>query len=157
MSPRAACRLETLGFEEVYDYVTGKADWLGRGLPTEREEAGPPRVADVARQDVVTCGLETTMREIRDAIAASPYGFALVVSQGDILLGRLRRRAWEGDPTATAEQAMEPGPSTVRPATDAAELLQRLQELDLATAIVTTPEGRLMGVVRRADLEQHAS
>jgi CBS domain-containing protein len=156
MSPRAACRLETLGFEEVYDYVTGKADWLGRGLPSEREEEGPSRVAQVVRQDVVTCGLDTTMGEIRDAVAASPYGFALVVSRGDVLLGRLRRRAWEGDPAAKAEQAMEPGPSTVRPATDAGELMQRLQALDLSSAIVTTPEGRLVGIVRREDLERIA-
>ena len=33
MSPRAACRLDTLGFEHVYDYLTGKYDWLARGLP----------------------------------------------------------------------------------------------------------------------------
>ncbi len=28
MSPRAAARLETLGFTKVYDYVGGKTDWL---------------------------------------------------------------------------------------------------------------------------------
>ena len=43
MSPRAACRLETLGFSEVYDYVAGKADWLARGLPREGEKAGERR------------------------------------------------------------------------------------------------------------------
>ena len=35
MSPRAACRLESLGFGEVYDYVAGKLDWMAAGLPTE--------------------------------------------------------------------------------------------------------------------------
>ena len=30
MSPRAACRLELLGFTQVYDYVLGKADWLAQ-------------------------------------------------------------------------------------------------------------------------------
>jgi rhodanese-related sulfurtransferase len=39
MSPRAACRLELLGFTQVYDYVAGKADWLAHGLPTEGEQA----------------------------------------------------------------------------------------------------------------------
>jgi hypothetical protein len=42
MSPRAACRLETLGFPEVYDYVAGKADWLAHGLDVEG--AGAPSV-----------------------------------------------------------------------------------------------------------------
>jgi hypothetical protein len=28
MSPRAASRLESLGFTQVNDYVAGKADWV---------------------------------------------------------------------------------------------------------------------------------
>ena len=32
MSPRAACRLAALGFEQVYDYMPSKVDWLARGL-----------------------------------------------------------------------------------------------------------------------------
>ena len=39
MSPRAVCRLEALGFQQVYDYVPGKVDWLARGLPREGEKA----------------------------------------------------------------------------------------------------------------------
>src|SRR6266511_4403171 len=35
MSPRAAWRLESMGFAEVYDYVAGKADWGAAGLPLE--------------------------------------------------------------------------------------------------------------------------
>jgi 3-mercaptopyruvate sulfurtransferase SseA len=35
MSPRAAWRLEGLGFERVFDFVGGKAQWRERGLPTE--------------------------------------------------------------------------------------------------------------------------
>jgi hypothetical protein len=33
MSPRAAWRLEGLGFERVYDYVPGESDWFASGLP----------------------------------------------------------------------------------------------------------------------------
>jgi rhodanese-related sulfurtransferase len=35
MSPRAAWRLESIGFTEVHDYVAGKADWGSAGLPLE--------------------------------------------------------------------------------------------------------------------------
>ena len=49
MSPRAACRLQTLGFTNVYDYVLGKADWLAHGLPTEGEQADVPRAKDLLR------------------------------------------------------------------------------------------------------------
>jgi hypothetical protein len=38
MSPRAAWRLEGLGFERVYDYVPGKADWFASGLPFRPNE-----------------------------------------------------------------------------------------------------------------------
>ncbi len=35
MSPRAAWRLESLGFTRVYDYVAGKVDWFAAGFPRE--------------------------------------------------------------------------------------------------------------------------
>jgi hypothetical protein len=58
LSPRAACRLETLGFPRVYDYRLGKVDWLAHQLPIEGERAGEPTVGSVAREDVVTCGTD---------------------------------------------------------------------------------------------------
>jgi CBS domain-containing protein len=90
---------------------------------------------------------------IAEAVTASPYGFALVVAADGTLLGRLRRSAIEGDPAATAEAAMEPGPSTVRPDTELADLRERLDSRGFRTAIVSTPEGRLIGVVTRDALD----
>jgi hypothetical protein len=52
---------------------------------------------------------------------------------------------------------MEPGPSTVRPDTAPNELAERLRSRDLRTALVTTPEGVLIGIVLREDLEQSTS
>jgi CBS-domain-containing membrane protein len=49
---------------------------------------------------------------------------------------------------------MEAGPSTVRPDTPADQLAQRLRDRDLKTAVVTTPEGQLIGITRRHDLER---
>jgi Mg/Co/Ni transporter MgtE len=153
MSPRAACRLEALGFTEVYDYVTGKADWLARGLPTEGAEPRPPRVADLLRQDVATADLHERVGDVLPRVRASPYGFALVTGRGGVLLGRLRRAALEGDPAVTAEQVMEPGPSTIRPDTEPDALARRLRERDLTTAVVTDPDGMLLGIVRLVDLD----
>jgi hypothetical protein len=155
MSPRAACRLEALGFAEVYDYVTGKADWLARALRTEGAEPPPPRVASVLRDDVVTADLRERIADIGPPVDASPYGFALVTRPRGVLLGRLRRAALQGDPAATAEQVMEPGPSTIRPDSEPAALACRLRERELTTAVVTDPDGVLLGIVTRDDLEQH--
>jgi CBS-domain-containing membrane protein len=153
MSPRAACRLEALGFTEIYDYVTGKADWLARALPTEGAEPRPPRVADLLRDDVATANLHERVADVRPRVDESPYGFALVTGRGGVLLGRLRRAALEGDPAATAEQVMEPGPSTIRPDTAPAALARRLGERELTTAVVTDPDGILLGIVRLVDLD----
>jgi CBS domain-containing protein len=156
--PRAACRLETLGFTEVYDYVAGKADWLAHGLPTEGAQAQVPRAHDLARTDVVTARLEEPVGAVGERVARSPYGFALVVAADGTLLGRLRKAALTGDLTgdlmARTEQVMEAGPSTVRADSPLKELTERLGSRRLQTAVVTTPEGRLLGVLRRVDAEQ---
>jgi len=152
MSPRAACRLATIGFSAVYDYVPSKVDWLARGLPMEGEEASAPRALDFARRDAVTCRLDTTMGEVRERVAGSPYGFAFVTTADGVLLGRLRKAVLDGDPAANAAQVMEPGPSTTRPDTPPDELVAKLQRADLKTAVLSDPEGRLLGLVRRADL-----
>ena len=154
MSPRAACRLETLGFVEVYDYVPGKAGWLAHGLPTEGEQAARLRAKHVLRDDVVTTGLDDTIGQVREQVAGSPDGFALVIAADRTVLGRLRPAVLEGDASLRTEEAMEPGPSTVRADSPLEELTERLRARELHTAIVTTPEGRLLGVVRRADAER---
>jgi Mg/Co/Ni transporter MgtE len=104
---------------------------------------------------VVTCRLTDPVGGIARSIADSPYGFALVVSTSGVLLGRVRASALNVEPDTHVEQVMESGPSTVRPDTPADQLAQRLRDRDLKTAIITTPEGELLGVARRADLEQH--
>jgi CBS domain-containing protein len=132
--------------------MPGKADWLARGLPREGEKATEPRAVDFARPDAVTCRLDDRVGDIRERVDASPYGFAFVVADGGVLLGWLRRAALDGDPDAAAESVMEPGPSTVRADTPPGRLRERLERGDLSTAVVSDPEGRLLGVVRRVDL-----
>ena len=149
MSPRAACRLEALGFEQVYDYAPGKVDWLAHGLPTENEGKLPERAGDAADDRVVTCGLDDQVGPVRAKVAGSPFGFALITTDNGVVCGRLRKAVLEGDPEARAEDVMEPGPSTVRPHVPLDGLHKRLAERNLRFAIVTTPEGRLLGVVRR--------
>ncbi len=152
MSPRAACRLATIGFTAVYDYMPSKVDWLARGLPMEGEQADAPRALRFARQDAVTCGSDETMGVVRERVVASPYGFAFVTTEEGVLLGRLRKVVLDGDPAAVAAQVMEPGPSTTRPDTPPDKLLAKLQHANLKTAVLSDPEGRLLGLVRREDL-----
>jgi rhodanese-related sulfurtransferase len=151
MSPRAATRLEQLGFE-VFDYALSKVDWMAHGLPMEGTAANRPTALSFARDDVATCKLEDRAGEIRQSIDSSPYGYALVLA-GRVVLGRVRHSHLHEIPSdASAEMLMEPGPSTTRPHTEAGELASKLQRSGATTAILTTPEGELIGVVRGADL-----
>lgn len=100
------------------------------------------------------CALDDRVGEVREQIERSGYGFALVVADGGVLLGRLRGSALDCDPALRVEEVMEPGPSTVRPHRAAGDLAKRLAQQDLRWAIVTDPEGRLIGVASREDLER---
>jgi rhodanese-related sulfurtransferase/CBS domain-containing protein len=152
MSPRAAARLDSLGFERVYDYAPSKVDYLARGLPRDGEKAGERRAADLLRDDVVRCRLGDRVDRVRAEVDASHYGFGLVLDEDDVILGRLRRSALAGDGGATAEEVMEPGPSTIRADSSVDELRERLEGGGIKFAVVTTPDGVLMGIVCRAHL-----
>lgn len=151
MSPRAATRLDQLGFEAC-DYALSKVDWMAHALPMEGTAAPRPTAGSFARDDVATCELDDTAGTIKQSIDSTRYGFALILADR-VVLGRVRSsRLDAATDDASAEELMEPGPSTARPHTDPDELAKRLQCSGVNTAILTTSEGELIGVVRRADL-----
>jgi CBS domain-containing protein len=141
-----------MGFGAVHDYAAGKVDWLAHGLPVEGEEADAPRAGQLARADAATCALDERVGEVRPRVDASPYGFAVAVGAGGVVLGRLRAAALAGDPSARVGDVVEPGPATVRPSEDLGPLLERMRRRGLPTLLVTTPEGVLIGVLRRDDV-----
>jgi Mg/Co/Ni transporter MgtE len=139
----------------VYDYVAGKADWLAHGLPRDGETASVLNAGDLVDPDPPTCALADDVAVVRARLEGSRYGYCLVLSERRILLGRVRRSALSAaSEDATAERVMEPGPSTVRAHRRPSELISQLAEKELKTAIVTTPEGCLIGVFHRADAER---
>jgi CBS domain-containing protein len=158
MSARAAWRLEeTLGFPNVYRYTPGKADWFAAGLPREGEMAAVPRIGDVADRDVPTCGPAEDVGEVRRRLQQANQDICVVLSKQRVVLGRVRARDLEGNPDAAVEDVMDPGPVTYRPDTLLAELVDHLQQLPNGKAnriLVTTSDGELIGLLRRADAER---
>ena len=138
--------------------MDGKADWFAHGLPREGEKANVPNIGDLADPDPPSCGLSDQASVVRARIEGSRYDSCLVLGEQRVVLGRVPRSALpsSGD-GVTAEQLMEPGPSTVRANKTLAEVAERLQKGDLDAAIVTTPRGRLIGVVDRAEVERAAA
>lgn len=154
MSPRAGSRLVTLGFSDVHDYVLGKADWLAHGLPSEGSLADAPTAGSAMRRDVATARLDEPVGEVLLRVQKTRHRFALVLTDDGTLLGRLRRAALEGDPSATAETVMEAGPATIRPNQALDEVADGLRRHDHTTRLVADPSGRLLGVLHRDDVLQ---
>ena len=154
MSPRAAWRLESLGFSRVYDYVAGEADWLAFGLPTEGTNANAPRAGAVARRDVPTCGPGERVGAARDRARAAGWDACVVVNDARVVLGRVRGDALDGDPERTVEAAMECGPVTVRPSEPLGAITERMRDRKTGSVLVTSSDGRLVGVLKRDDAER---
>jgi CBS domain-containing protein len=129
---------------------------MAHGLPLEGSAADEPSAASFLRDDVATCALDDSGVEVGRRIEQSPYGFALVLADG-VVIGRVRRSLLAEAPRdATAGLVMDIGPTTTRPHRKPEEVAARLRAADAGVAIITTPEGRLLGVVRAADLEADA-
>ena len=151
MAPRAAARLESLGFDRVYEYKPGKEDWLAAGLPSEGRRASEPTIAAVVRRDVPRFGLNDRLDAIQQSLAVGGWEWAAIVNPQGLLLGRVRKEDIEGL-DATAASVMEEGPSTYRLNVGLDELLQRMRDGRFGMAFVTDPEGRLCGLVTRRDI-----
>src|SRR5438093_11816856 len=151
MSPRAAWRLESIGFIQVYDYVAGKADWGSFGLPLEGTKGA--RAGEYVRADVPTCRVEERLQEIWRRVSAAGWDTCIVVNESGVVLGRLGRKALGSEEEVAVEAVMTAGPSTVRPSITLSEIVERMQSQKLTNALVTRSDGRLVGVLRRADAE----
>ena len=152
MSPRAAWRLETLGFPRVYDYVAGKADWGSYGLPLEAHADSSTRVSGIAATDVPTCGLDELVADVT-ARLFDGWDVFVVTNDDSIVLGLLGRSALRSNQKTRVEDAMTPGPSTIRPSARLEAITNRMHDQNLTRIIVTRSDGVLFGVLRAEDIE----
>lgn len=151
MSPRAAWRLEALGFTDVYDYVGGKTDWLAAGLPTEPVGDRPPRAVDLMVRDVPTCTPDERVVDVIGRLEESTAPVLVVVNHDNVVQGRLRRHRVDPQDERTAGDAMEVGPPTIRAHADVAETRERMRKRHVSHLLVATPDGVLLGVLDGAD------
>ena len=173
MSPRAAWQLERLGFGEVYDYAAGKAAWLAMGRSAEGSIGDEERAGPVARRDAPTCGPDETVADARARLGE--WELAVVVTDGvsdgasggvaggvaggvpgGVVLGVLTAaKAAESPAGERVGDVMAAGPSTFRPSITRTELAAWMDNQDGSRSrrtLITTLDGRLVGVVCREDL-----
>ncbi len=157
MSPRAAARLQELGFNEVYDYTAGKADWLANGLPVEGKHANDVRASALVDSGMPTCSLRDSPSAVRNNVGSTGFPACVVVDAHRVVLGLVWRASLENAPMgAQIEALMEDGPSTFRPDGSPESLLKYMERNDVDLALVTTARGRLLGAVTR-ESAQHAA
>jgi CBS domain-containing protein len=135
----------------VYDYVAGKIDWLAAGLPIEGRDASKPTAKDIARSDVPTCSLGDTLGEARKRSTSAGADVCVVVNETGVVLGVLGADELDGEDATRAEDAMRPGPSTFRPHVPIGEMADYMRLHDVESALITTSQGKLLGVLLRED------
>jgi hypothetical protein len=154
MSPRAAWRLERLGFKDVYDFAAGKEAWLAMGWPREGTAAEVPNAGEAARRGTPTCSLDDRVGSVRETVEKVGRDVCIVVNSEGIVEGRIRGRALRDNLEATAEESMEVGPTTIRPSEPLGHLVERMHRRGVRTIIVSDLRGELIGILYREDAER---
>jgi CBS domain-containing protein len=154
MSARAACRLAQLGFSAVYDFAPGKMAWLAAGRPVESDDASTRRAADVARRDVPVVHPDSTVGDARAALDGGAQLCIVTPRDSDVVIGVVRRDATELADATPIEDVLLPDPSTIRPYVSLPDALAEMEADGLTHLLVTTNEGRLVGVLWREDISQ---
>jgi CBS domain-containing protein len=121
------------------------------------EFAAIPKAGDVMRRDVPTCRLTDKVGEVYEQCQALGWKVCLVVNEQKIVLGRLRREAWDADPNTPVEEIMENGPTTFRPDNFLEPLTRRMRERKVGSVIITNSDGVLLGLLYRKDAEERLS
>ena len=153
MSPRAASRLESLGFGEVYDYAAGKMDWFAAGLPVEGEAANEVRIGQLVRGDAPSSALDEGLGEVRARVGSAGWDQAVVLDDRHVLLGWLGHGALSQDPAAEVAKVMREGPVTFRPNMPVGETASWMDGRKVDSVLVTSSDGTFLGVLRREDLD----
>ena len=113
-----------------------------------------PRIGDIVRRDDVTCQLEDRLGDAAGRIRAAGKDACIVVTDGNIVLGRVRGEALDADPNALVESVMESGPTTFRTDAMVESVAGRMAARSVDSVLVTTSDGRLVGTLYRADAER---
>jgi hypothetical protein len=129
-------------------------DWLASGLPGEGQEAGRPRAGELARHAVPTCLPDAHIGELCERVQNSGWDVCVVVNERRVVLGFLRPEAWAAGPMVTADEAMELGPQTFRPNTALDHLAAQVREQEMDSALITTSDGVLLGLLCLEDAER---
>jgi CBS domain-containing protein len=128
-------------------------DWAASALPVEGAAAAQPRALDLVRDDVPRGRPGVRVRDVREQATRTGWGEAVVVNEAGVVLGLVRGEVFEKPADTAVEHVMDRAPLTIRPSLSLEEVHTRIPPR-ADSILVTTPDGILLGAVRRADLER---
>lgn len=102
-----------------------------------------------------TCRLTDRIGDVQKRVQAAGWTLCIVVSDSGVVLGRLRQKTLAADPESIVETVMESGPSTIRPDVLLESIMERMRKRNVDNTVVTTSDGRLVGILYRGDAEQY--
>ncbi len=147
MSARAAARLESLGFTQVYRYKAGQADWLANGWPSEGSEPQVAWASQAARTDVPICHIGESVGVVRQRVQAVGWDTCVVVDHERVVLGLLRGDALQNGAGTSVEAAMELGPRTYRLNASRESITDYMRRHQTDRVLVTDADGKLVGMI----------
>jgi rhodanese-related sulfurtransferase len=107
VSARAAWRLESMGFQEVYRYTPGKADWLAAGWETEGTQAKKARIRQMIHKEVPTCALRERLEDVKSRRRPN-QDLCVVVNDRNIVLGVIQGETWDANPLSRVGMSCNP-------------------------------------------------
>ena len=126
---------------------------MAAGLPTEGAQTKRARAGDLAKKDAPTCTMDEKLGDVRRRVNDA----VVVVNEHNIVMGILRSKDLQQDANLTIENAMHAGPSTFRPYVTAEEMAEFMNDHELECSPITTSDGKLLGLLYRADALQAAA
>jgi CBS domain-containing protein len=124
--------------------------WFAEGLPGDGRVRDADRAGAAARRDVPTVDAGSTLRDVAAVVGDWEV---VVVVDGEVVVGAVRAEAASGPGDTQVAAIMDTAPSTVRPNLTKRELAKNMDRDRKPRVLVTTLGGRLIGLVRREDLD----
>jgi hypothetical protein len=103
---------------------------------------------------VPACLPSETLGAVQQRVRDAGWDRCVVVNEQRVVLGLLGPAVLDSRAAATAEQAMELGPSTFRPNVPLGEMAKYMRDHEMDNALITTADGVLLGLLCREDAER---
>ena len=118
------------------------------GLPVEKRD-DVQLVGERLLTDRPICGLADTTQDAKQRAQAAGVSFCPVLNESGIVLGVVGEEEWQGPDSMPVEGIMDTAPTTFRPSVSVLEAIEFLDKYRQDAVLVTSSNGKLMGVFRR--------